>query len=234
MLRSAAWRSLGGNAVRILLELHTRFHGANNGHVFLSLDEASELLSMGKSTALAAFEDLRAKGFLREKRKGGFVRGKATTYELTFKPSGAPTGYPPKQREPRTDDWRHWTPTPKAEKRRKPWGSTKRSMPPPPKTFPGPETERISENTVLNPNVCQDENPIGSESKPYGGVSEKNTVLNPNAYITTPYFAVEPLAKRALEGAVASERLSHSDDKGLEPLATSISHLKLKIAGSRA
>jgi hypothetical protein len=41
MLRSPAWRSLSGASIKVFLELHTRFHGLNNGDMFLSLDEAA-------------------------------------------------------------------------------------------------------------------------------------------------------------------------------------------------
>lgn len=48
MLRSDAWRSLSGAAVKLCLELSTRFRGGNNGKLHLSLNEAAELLGLGK------------------------------------------------------------------------------------------------------------------------------------------------------------------------------------------
>ncbi|CUJ99546.1 hypothetical protein RUE5091_02057 [Ruegeria denitrificans] len=39
MIKSPAWRALSGPAVKLWLELHTRFNGGNNGKVFLSMNE---------------------------------------------------------------------------------------------------------------------------------------------------------------------------------------------------
>jgi hypothetical protein len=234
MLKSPAWRSLGGNTVRVLLELHTRFHGCNNGEVFLSLEEAAELLTMSKATALAALRELVAKGFLRETRKGGFIRGHATTYALTFKPTGRPTGEPPRQPVRRTDDWRNWTPPPaKPPKPRKAWGATKRDMPPAPeKTFPGAETERIAKNTVSKLNVTSDEAPIGSDPKPYRALSGKNTVSDLNAYSTTTHSVGQRPAQRL---ATAASRALCSDDSAsedLQPLDDALDRLRDKIAAN--
>ena len=41
LLHSPAWRSFSGPAIKVFLELRTRFHGANNGRLILSLEEAS-------------------------------------------------------------------------------------------------------------------------------------------------------------------------------------------------
>ena len=56
-LRSPAWRDLSGPAVKLWLELHTRFHGGNNGHLTLSYAEAGEILGMGKATVQRATQD---------------------------------------------------------------------------------------------------------------------------------------------------------------------------------
>ena len=63
MLKSPAWRSLSGAAVRVFLELDTRFNGSNNGKLTLSYAEAAEALCMGKATVQRAFADLVGKGF---------------------------------------------------------------------------------------------------------------------------------------------------------------------------
>lgn len=52
LLKSPAWRSLSGAAVKVFLELRTRFHGANNGRLILSLEKAARLLGMGKRKAI--------------------------------------------------------------------------------------------------------------------------------------------------------------------------------------
>ena len=41
LLKSDAWRSLSGAAVKVFLELHTRYNGSNNGKVRLSMNEAT-------------------------------------------------------------------------------------------------------------------------------------------------------------------------------------------------
>jgi hypothetical protein len=126
MLKSPAWRSLGGSAIKVLLELHTRFHGMNNGELFLGLDEAARTLGIGKATAKAAFDQLVEKGFLRLTKRGIFVRRHASTYALTFKPT---------QSNPRTDAWRNWIEPPATPRARKAWGAKKRAFPPPPKNI---------------------------------------------------------------------------------------------------
>ena len=70
LLRSEVWHSLSGAAIKVLLELHTRFNGSNNGRVFLSMNEAAERLGIGKSTVQRAYEELQAKGFIVKTRKG--------------------------------------------------------------------------------------------------------------------------------------------------------------------
>jgi hypothetical protein len=50
LVNSDAWRTLSGPAIKVFLELRTRYHGGNNGRLHLSLDEAARLLGLGKST----------------------------------------------------------------------------------------------------------------------------------------------------------------------------------------
>lgn len=69
-LKSEAWRSLSGPAVRVWLELHTRYHGGNNGSLSLSYAGASEVSGMGKATVGRAFTELVDKGFLALEREG--------------------------------------------------------------------------------------------------------------------------------------------------------------------
>jgi hypothetical protein len=64
LLNSLAWRSLSGAAAKVFLELRTRFHGANNGQLILSLEEASRLLGLGKATVGRALGELQEKGFV--------------------------------------------------------------------------------------------------------------------------------------------------------------------------
>jgi hypothetical protein len=64
LLHTAAWRSLSGPAVKVFLELRTRFHGANNGQLIFSLDEGKRLLGLGKTTVQRALTELQAKSLI--------------------------------------------------------------------------------------------------------------------------------------------------------------------------
>lgn len=108
MLRSSAWRSLSGPAVKVYMELRTRFHGANNGELYLSMGEAARLLGMSKSTASKAFKELIAKGFIAETRKGQWYGRLATLYALTDR---SLHGHLP------TNAWQNWRRPAKTE----PW-----------------------------------------------------------------------------------------------------------------
>lgn len=105
MLESAAWRSLGGPAVKVYFELHRRFWGGNNGELTLSMGEAAGLLGMSKSTAKAALDELEEKGFIVCTKRGHWYRREASTYRLTKERTG---------REDATRDWQAWRP-PRAE-----------------------------------------------------------------------------------------------------------------------
>lgn len=85
-IKSAAWRSLSGSAVKVWLELHTRYNGGNNGKVRLSLEEASGVLGLGKATVQRAYTELEAKGFIVLMSKGNFYSRRAHEWRLTNKP----------------------------------------------------------------------------------------------------------------------------------------------------
>ena len=80
MARSPAFRSLSGPALKVFIEVPTRSHGGNNGDLSLSMDEAAQLLGIGKATVQRAFTELEAKGFLMMTRKGQWVGRLATTW----------------------------------------------------------------------------------------------------------------------------------------------------------
>lgn len=106
MLRSAAWRSLKGPAIKVFLELHTRYWGGNNGELSLSLGEAARILGIGKATAQAAFDELIEKGFIEMTKQGHWYGRVASEYRITKERTG---------RENATNEWRIWQP-PDAEK----------------------------------------------------------------------------------------------------------------------
>lgn len=105
ILKSPAWRSLSGAAVKVFLELHTRFNGGNNGRLHLSMNEAAEALGIGKATAQRAFTDLEAKGFIVLEEPGNWYHRKAHEWRLTTKPVEAASG-----KKLATNDWRSWQP----------------------------------------------------------------------------------------------------------------------------
>jgi hypothetical protein len=102
-LKSEAWRSLSGAAVKVWLELHTRYNGSNNGKVHLSLNEAAENLRLGKATVQRAFVELETKGFLKLEKRGNWYSRRAHDWRLTTKPMHTAKG-----KDAATQDWHHW------------------------------------------------------------------------------------------------------------------------------
>jgi hypothetical protein len=102
-LKSEAWRSLSGAAVKVWLELHTRYNGSNNGKVHLSLNEAAENLGLGKATVQRAFVELETKGFLKLEKRGNWYSRRAHDWRLTTKPMHTAKG-----KDAATQDWHHW------------------------------------------------------------------------------------------------------------------------------
>ena len=101
-LRSAAWRSLSGAAVKVFLEIRSRFNGANNGKLTLSLDEAARLLGIGKTTASRAFDELQSRGFLALTRRGAWYGRQASEYATTDRGVNGHLA---------THAWKHWRPS---------------------------------------------------------------------------------------------------------------------------
>jgi DNA-binding transcriptional MocR family regulator len=102
-LKSEAWRSLSGAAVKVWLELHTRFNGSNNGNVRLSMNEAVSALGISKGTAQRAFVELEEKGFIALHTPGTWYHRKAHEWRLTTKRMQTRSGT-----QLATNDWRHW------------------------------------------------------------------------------------------------------------------------------
>lgn len=100
-LRSDAWRGLSGASVKLWLELHTRYHGGNNGTLTLSYAEAGEALGMGKATVQRAYAELVRHGFLALEREGNWYHRKAHEWRLTTKPVQSAKGT-----RLATNDWR--------------------------------------------------------------------------------------------------------------------------------
>lgn len=110
-LKSDAWRSLSGAAVKLWLELHTRFNGGNNGKLILSYAEAGEALGIGKATINRAYAELVAKGFIALEKKGDWYHRRAHEWRLTTKPVQRVKG-----KQLATNDWRSYRGPQKTER----------------------------------------------------------------------------------------------------------------------
>ncbi len=108
MAHSLAWRSLSGPAVKLYIELRSRYNGSNNGDLSVSLDEAARRLGIGKATASRAFKELESKGFIKMNRRGEWYGRRATTYFVT---DCSYDGHPPK------NTWQKWRPPEKSDAR---------------------------------------------------------------------------------------------------------------------
>lgn len=102
-LKSEAWRSLSGAAIKVWLELHTRFNGGNNGNVRLSMNEAVKALGISKGTAQRAYIELEEKGFIALQNPGNWYHRKAHEWRLTTKRMQTAKGV-----EVATNDWQRW------------------------------------------------------------------------------------------------------------------------------
>lgn len=100
-VQSPAWRALSGPAVKVWMELRSRYHKYNNGKLSLGLSEAASLLGMGKTTAHRALKELEINGFLVMTKRGQWYGRFATEWRMTTLPC---EGHQP------TNDWRNWRP----------------------------------------------------------------------------------------------------------------------------
>lgn len=151
MIKSPAWRALSGPAVKLWLELHTRFNGSNNGKLFLSMNEAAETLGLGKATVQRAFVDLQYKGFLVLEQEGNWYNRRAHEWRLTTKATQIRSG----TKAP-TNDWRFWKP--EKTKRGSETGPSASSVVP----FEDPKTSHGSKSEPVRPVSLRS---FGSESE---------------------------------------------------------------------
>ena len=99
MMQSPAWRSLRGSALKVLIELRTRYDGGNNGNLMLPYEQAATLLGLSKSSVSRAFAELQTKGFIVEMERGNWYGRKASLWALTFLHRDG---------MPATHDWKRW------------------------------------------------------------------------------------------------------------------------------
>ncbi len=100
MVHHPAWRGLSSAAVKVFIELRSRFNGANNGKLSLSLEEGAGLLGMSKSTVARALNELRAQGLSSRRSMGNGTGGKPLRWRVTDQHYD---GYPPSR------DWQKLT-----------------------------------------------------------------------------------------------------------------------------
>lgn len=84
MIKSAQFRSLGGNDVRVLLEIASRHHGYNNGRIGAGLVDLADVLMMGKSTVQNSLKNLQKTKFIKLRKPGKFQGRIASEWEVTF------------------------------------------------------------------------------------------------------------------------------------------------------
>lgn len=72
MLKSEAWMATTTQARAVLIELHLRFNGFNNGRIALSVRDAAEACRISKNTVTRALRELQEKGFVRLMTAGSF------------------------------------------------------------------------------------------------------------------------------------------------------------------
>lgn len=87
LLDSPAFKTLPGDAVKLLIYIWKRHNGVNNGEISFGVREAVEI-GISKTVAARMFAILRERGFLAVVRDGGFNVGdrKARTWRLTAEP----------------------------------------------------------------------------------------------------------------------------------------------------
>ncbi len=83
MVHHPAWRGLSSAAVKVFIELRSRFNGANNGKLSLSLEEGAGLLAMSKSTVARALIELERTGFIIKTKQGKWYGRQATEWRVT-------------------------------------------------------------------------------------------------------------------------------------------------------
>jgi hypothetical protein len=107
MMATPAWKSLGAIPRAIYLDMASRYagHGSNNGRIVYSVRCAADELSIGKSTADRALDDLQDRGFIVAMKKGAFSlkQRHASEWRLTEFPSDV-------SKDLATKDFMTWTP----------------------------------------------------------------------------------------------------------------------------
>ncbi|WP_018997599.1 helix-turn-helix domain-containing protein [Hirschia maritima] len=99
MANHPTFRSLSGPAVKVWIELRSKFNGSNNGKLSLSFQDAATKLGLSKTTVGRAFNELQEKGFIVKQKAGHWYGRKAAEYQITDKPYNGSTA---------TRSWQQW------------------------------------------------------------------------------------------------------------------------------
>ena len=90
--RSPAWRSLSGDATRLLIDMWDKYNKKNNGSIPYGITEAMACLHCSRPTATKRLRELQTAGLIESTRKAYFSnksdagKGVVTHWRLTFLP----------------------------------------------------------------------------------------------------------------------------------------------------
>jgi hypothetical protein len=74
LLKTDSWKALSAAAVRVYIQIGSRYNGANNGKLAFSVRDAAGECNLDKGTASRAFKELVDRGFIEETRHGGLSK----------------------------------------------------------------------------------------------------------------------------------------------------------------
>ncbi|WKJ90313.1 hypothetical protein QZJ86_20245 [Methylomonas montana] len=97
MIRSAAYLDLSGNAVKLLILMHT--HWRMYEPIAYSITEAQKRIGCCRGKAHEAFRELESHGFIKLMLEGHFSKQLARKWRLTFREFN--------DHKP-SDEWRNW------------------------------------------------------------------------------------------------------------------------------
>jgi hypothetical protein len=100
------WRTLPGIAVKVYLELFSRYNGFNNGELHLGCHEGKNLLGVSADTIHRALKRLTERGWIELSERGNHYLRKASEWRLTSFAAG--------EKSP-TYAWRQWQPKAKSK-----------------------------------------------------------------------------------------------------------------------
>lgn len=103
MVKHVAWRTLSGNAIKILIFINSRFNGGNNGKIFISYRDFVQNTGLSRQAVSSGLKQVMQHGFLKVRKRGTWQGRKANEYELTYKHMGEESN-----RQPPSDDWKYF------------------------------------------------------------------------------------------------------------------------------